>query len=97
MPRLVPAARQLASEVEQVTGKTPEVLDDVDGLGFQRSIRLTPAAAKTLGEAVLAALEADRRVESVVKSSKGTRITFVSDTRADYATEFGLASVVEAD
>lgn len=96
MSHIVPAARQLSREVEDVTGKSPEVLGDVDGLGFQRSIRLSPSAAKTLGDDVLTALESDVRVDSVVKSSKGVRVTFVADTRADSIHEFGLASVVKA-
>jgi len=97
MSRIVPAARQLLAEIRDVTGKSAEVLDDVDGLGFKRSIRLTPAMAKTLGDDVLAALGVDARVDTVVKSSKGVRVTFVADTRADRAEEFGLSWVVEAE
>jgi hypothetical protein len=97
MSRVVPAARQLLAEVKSVTGKDGEALTEVDGLGFQRSVRLSPAISKALGEDVLTALEDDPRIEAIVKSSKGSRVTFVADTRADLMTEFGLASVVEAE
>lgn len=93
MSHIVPAARQLLSEVKAVGGSAA-VLDEKDGLGFQRSIRLTKATADRLGDDVLQALEGDRRVAEVVKSPKGVRVTFVPTADADKATTFGLASVV---
>lgn len=94
MPHVVPAASQLLTEIKNTTGKKATVLGDVDGLGFQRSIRMSPEVAKALGDDVITALEGDARIEEVVKSAQGTRVTFVADTRADYTDEFGLAEVV---
>lgn len=93
MSHVVPAARQLLAEIGELAGKA-EVLTERDGLGFYRSIRLTKATADKLGEDVLAALESDRRVAEVVKSSKGVRITFASTAAADNAEPFGLSSVI---
>jgi hypothetical protein len=93
MSRIVPAARQLLAEIDDIGGSA-QALDDVDGLGFHRSIRMTAATAKKLGDDVLDALGKDRRVAEVVKSSKGTRVTFVAHTAADSAAPFGLASVI---
>jgi hypothetical protein len=93
MSRVVPAARQLIAEVEDVGGSVT-IIEDRDGLGFLRSVRLTNATAKRLGDDVLDALETDRRVAEVVKSSKGVRVTFVSSVAADSAEPFGLASVL---
>lgn len=96
MSRIVPAARQFLAEAAEVTGKEAEVLAERDGLGFQRVVRLSPGMVKALGSEVLQALEGDRRIAGIVRSSKGAKVTFVPDTRADDTTEFGLASVVES-
>lgn len=86
MGHLVPAAQQL---IDQVSGKgKAEVLDEVDGLGFNRSIRLTPAIVNEYGDALEAI--ADERIAEIVKSPKGWRIEFVADTRADYPDPFPL-------
>lgn len=93
MSHLVPAARQLLREITDLGGSA-KALDEKDGLGFQRSIRMSKATADRLGDDVLDALEANRRVAEVVKSPKGVRVTFVSTVAADSAEKFGLASVV---
>lgn len=93
MSHVVPAARQLLAEIKDL-GIKAEVVDTKDGLGFYRSIRLTKATADKLGDVVLQALEADRRVAEVVKSPKSVRITFASTAAADSAEPFGLASVI---
>jgi hypothetical protein len=93
MTHIVPAARQLLSEITDMGGKA-DALDDVDGFGFRRSIRMTKATADKLGDDVLEALEADRRVAEVVKSPKGVRVTFVATAAADRAEPFGLSTVV---
>lgn len=69
------------------------VLPEVDGIGFQRSIRLEGAVAKLLGPAL--ELMRDHRIAEVVTSSKGTRVTFVSSTQADYAYPFPLTEVLD--
>lgn len=91
MGHLVQAAAQLISEIEALGGKA-EVIDDTDGLGFDRSIRLTPAEAKKYGDAIEAI--SDPRIAEVVKSSHGVRVTFVPDTRADFRDTFDLAAAV---
>lgn len=93
MPRLVPAARQLMAQVHDLHPKaTIEILDEVDGLGFQRNIRI----AGEPGKRVAAALEAmdDSRIADIVRSNKGVRIRFVDSTRADFAHPFPLAEVL---
>lgn len=95
MSRLVPAARQLTSEITAIAPKAKvEVLDEYDGLGFQRSIRISTEVAKTLGDDVVEALGSDARIAEVVRSSKGVRFTFVPDTRADGRTSFGVAEAM---
>ena len=93
MSHVVPAARQLLAEIDDLTGKA-EVIEEKDGLGFYRSIRLSKATADKLGADVLAALAADARVAEVVRSAKGVRVTFSSTVAADSAEPFGLASVL---
>jgi hypothetical protein len=93
MSHVVPAARQLLSEIADVGGKA-EVLKERDGLGFYRSVRLTKATGDKFGDDVLEALQADSRVAEVVKSSKGVRVTFTASSAADSAEPFGLASVL---
>jgi hypothetical protein len=93
MPDLVQAARQLIAQVHELHPKAKiAVLDEVDGLGFQRSIRLSGEPAKR----ITPALEAmrDPRIAEIVKSSAGTRVTFVSDTRADHRDAFPLVEVL---
>jgi hypothetical protein len=93
---VVQAASQLIRELDGLglKGKV-EILDERDGLGFQRQIRLSKAITDGLGKDVLAALEKDQRIDQIVHSPKGARIVFVSDPRADFRTPYGLASVVE--
>lgn len=94
MSHVVPAARQLLREIGDIGGKA-EALDERDGIGFQRSIRMTRATAEKLGDVVLEALESDSRITEVVKSPKGVRVTFTtSAVRSGDARPFGLASVV---
>ena len=87
MTHLVPAAQQMIDQI----GDDVEVLDDVDGFGFARSIRLSPAAAKKYGDA-LEAMD-DERIAHMVKSSKGLRITFVADARADHTDPYPIDEV----
>lgn len=99
MARLVGAARQLIAQVEDLMPDAKiKVLDEVDGLGFQRSIRLDHATAKRVG----AALDVikDPRISKITRSSSGVKITFVADTRADFKQPYELAevlAVLEAD
>lgn len=93
MAHVVPAARQLIAEIEDVGGKA-EPVKELDGLGRHRAIKMNATTTNKLGEDVLAALAADKRVASVEGGTKGTVVTFVSDSRADYAKPFGLADVV---
>lgn len=93
MPRLIPAAKQLLRQVKEVSPKaTTEVLDDVDGYGFQRSVRIKGDGSKR----VVDALEAmrDPRIAEIVRSNQGTRVTFVNTTRADFAHPFPFAEVL---
>jgi hypothetical protein len=93
MSRLVPAARQLIRQVHDLHPKAKiTALSEVDGLGFQRSIRIEGEPGKRLAPA-LEAMK-DPRIAEVVKSNKGTRVTFVTTTRADHAHAFPLAEVL---
>ena len=94
MGHLVQAARQLMAEVADFGGEV-EILDEEDGLGFNRSIRLDKTLVGNLPDEEVEALLSDPRVEDVVKSSKGVRVTFVADTRADSAAPFGLTSTAD--
>lgn len=95
---LVQAAQQLIDEVHAVHGRKDDVkaLDETDGLGFQREVRLTPGVVKALGDDVLEALEADDRIEEIVRSSAGAKVVFVADSRADFNHSFDVAAAVEA-
>lgn len=92
------AAQQLIDEVHGVHGRKDDVkiLDDTDGLGFQREVRLTPGAVKALGDDVLEALESDDRIDEIVRSSAGAKVVFVADSRADFNHSFDLAAAVDA-
>lgn len=93
MPRLVPAAKQLAAQVHDLHPKAKiVVLDERDGLGFARSIRIEGEPGRRLAPAL--EMMNDPRIAEVVKSSKGTRVTFVASTRADFAHAFPLAEVL---
>lgn len=93
MGHLVHAAEQLISEVSELVPKSSaEILDDVDGLGFNRSIRFDPDTSKALDDAVVQALEQDERIAEIVKSNKGARVTFVDTVAADRADSFGVVA-----
>jgi|KBSMisStandDraft_5_1062788.scaffolds.fasta_scaffold127639_3 hypothetical protein len=92
MGHLVHAASQLITEVgDLVKDAKVETLPEEDGLGFNRSIRFDLDTSKSLPDEVVQALESDDRIESIVKSNKGVRVTFVPDPRADSAAPFGVA------
>lgn len=93
MSHLVPAAKQLTQQVLELHPKAKvKVLDEVDGLGFQRSIRIAGEPGKRLAPALEAM--GDPRIAEIVKSNEGTRVTFVSSTRADRADPFPLVEVL---
>jgi hypothetical protein len=90
---LVPAARQLVDEVEAAHPKAKvKIIGDPDGIGVHRQVSFDAATTKWLTP-LLDAVQ-DERVLSVDAESNRTVITFVADTRADFAQPFGLA---EAD
>lgn len=95
---VVQAAQQLIDEVHAVHGRKDDakILEEVDGLGFQREVRLTPGAVKALGDDVLDALEEDDRIEEIVRSSAGAKVVFVVDARADFNHSFDVAAAVQA-
>lgn len=93
MGHLVQAARQLVDEVTAASPKSKvTVLPEVDGLGFNRSIRIEGSDAKKIADALDAA--DDRRVAGVVRSAKGLRVTFVTGTLADFRQPFELAGAL---
>lgn len=94
---VAPAAKQLLKEIKAIypEGET-QVLPDRDGLGVQREVRIDKATAAGIGDVVLEALEADARIEQVVRSNKGARVVFVSTVQADYAHPFDIASVIKS-
>lgn len=95
---LVRAARQLKVEIESLFPDADvEVLDERDGLGFQREVRIDNDTVKAMGEAVVGALLDDSRIAEAVRSGKGLRVVFVSTTQADFDRPFDLASVIPAD
>ena len=96
MGHLVLAAKQLIDEVDEVAPKGEvTVADDVDGLGFNRVIRINAEATKVLGDTVVEALESDPRIEAVDRVNKGLRVTFVASTAADSSEPYGLAGALE--
>jgi len=91
--RLVPAAKQLISEISDM-GKPYKVTQgDPDGYGFIRDLTLDARSSKWLVP-ILDAI-ADERIRSIHHpENKGrAQIKFVGDTRADFAQPFGIAAV----
>jgi len=94
---LVQAGEQLIREVKALDSKAEvTVLDEVDGLGFHRDVRLNADAVRALGDDVIEALSSDPRIAETVRSNKGLRVTFVPGVEADQATSFGLAEAVSS-
>lgn len=92
MSYLVLAARQLVKQVRDlIPGAEVQVLPEVDGLGMCRSIRFDPVTARKIGQTL--DVINDPRIASIVRSSRGVKVTFVSDTRADRTHPFDVAEV----
>lgn len=90
--RLIPAAKQLTSEVEDM-GKPYKVTQgEPDGYGFIREIGFDARTSKWLVP-ILDAI-GDERIRTIDYEGKGrASITFVGDTRADFSQPFGVAAV----
>lgn len=93
MSRLAPAAQQLLDQVgEARTSMKKVTLGDPDGLGRIRSITFDAATSRWLVP-ILNAI-GDHRIREVEWAGKGrATVTFVSDYRADFKTEFPLDEV----
>lgn len=85
----------LRTLMRQITEHDPEaeveVVDERDGFGVYRSLKVDAATAKWLGKAL--DVIKDPRVASIKKVKGSTVITVVADTRADSAKSFPLAEV----
>ena len=89
--RLVPAADQLISQVEDLR-KCKATLGEPDGLNRIRSITFDAATSRWLTP-ILDAI-GDPRIRTVTANGRGrATVTFVSDYRADFRGEFPLAEV----
>jgi len=89
--RLVPAAVQLISQVEDLR-KTKVATGEPDGLDRIRTVTFDAATSRWLVP-ILSAI-GDERISEVHYEGKGrATVTFVSDYRADFKTPFPLAEV----
>lgn len=93
MKRTPPALRQLVDQVKARGDEEPEVVGEVDGLGWYRSIKVKPATAKWLVPAL--SIIKDKRIASIEQKTSRSQavITFVGDTRADHKTPFPVEEV----
>jgi hypothetical protein len=92
MPRLIPAAQQMMSEIADTGREFKTVPGDPDGYGFIRRVTFDAKTSKWLVP-LLEAVE-DPRIRQVLYNGKGrAEIWFVGDTRADFKDPFGLAAV----
>lgn len=89
MSYVVPAATQLAKQVQELRPEATVTYDDkIDGLGYVRTVHFDAATQKWLSP-ILDVIN-DERIEA--HGGKGG-VQFVGDTRADFATEYPLAEV----
>jgi hypothetical protein len=87
MGRPVPALKQLVKEVQEIDPKiTVEISNVEDGLGRLRTVTFFPEPWLHIALAQIA--RSDQRFG--LRYGDGITITFVSDTRADFATPYGL-------
>lgn len=88
MAYVVPAAEQLGKQVKELRpDATVTYGTDVDGIGYVRTVSFDAATTKWLS-AILDVIN-DERISAYGKGG----VTFVEDTRADFATPFPLAEV----
>ena len=92
MPRLVPAAIQLITQVGESREKWKVTQGEPDGLGRVRSITFDARTSRWLVP-ILDAI-GDQRIRNIEWAGKGqATITFVTDYRADFKTEYPLDEV----
>lgn len=95
MSTIAPALRTLLTQVAQVFPGGSYALGEPDGIGFIRSVTFDPKTSKRLSP-ILSIINDERIGDIAVSGSKSkptVRVTFVPDTRADFATPFPLAEV----
>lgn len=94
MSQLVPAARQLITQVQHFKPNAKaKSVGDPDGIGVLRSISFDKATSKWLTP--ILEVIADERIASIDTTNTGTVVTFVADTRSDHRTEFPLGAVFD--